>query len=132
MPDITKLVDWRDEFEIGIPEVDYEHRAMIDLINSTYTDLLLGNASADELLGEIYLRISSHFALEEKDMMAMQWTEFEQHKNDHENLLDQLRDIMDDVAASAEVDSEHLGARLSAWFTDHFGTFDARLHRALH
>ena len=53
------------------------------------------------------------------------------HKADHERLLDDLRDIMDEVAAQDVLDDEALSQRLSAWFGEHFRTHDARLHAAL-
>jgi hemerythrin len=51
----------------------------------------------EAFLGEIYARISAHFALEEKDMQARAYPERPAHKADHERLLDDLRDIMDEV-----------------------------------
>jgi hemerythrin len=31
-----KLVEWRNEFKIGIEEVDFEHQELIELINDSY------------------------------------------------------------------------------------------------
>jgi hemerythrin len=123
------LIKWRDEFSIGIPAVDHEHRELIDLIND------LHGASGSEpddvaaFLGEVLTRISAHFALEETTMRAIGYDRYGAHKADHERLLDDLRDMMDAVEAnpSAEV-GEALGARLSEWFGVHFRTEDARLH----
>ncbi|MBI2977298.1 MAG: hypothetical protein HYY38_00340 [Rhodospirillales bacterium] len=36
------LVDWRDDFKIGIDSVDYEHRQMIELINAVHEKLRRG------------------------------------------------------------------------------------------
>jgi len=54
-----------------------------------------------------------------------------QHKNDHERLLDEIRDIMEDFEASDRFDEGKLAQRLDAWFSRHFETHDARLHKAL-
>ena len=124
------LIRWQDSFEIGIAEVDFEHRRLIDLINQVYGET--GDlVSLEELLGEIHSGIAAHFALEEKDMAAIGWPEFDAHKEDHEALLDELRDIMDDAVATGRIDVMDLGTRLSDWFTGHFRSYDARLHRAL-
>ena len=53
-----------------------------------------------------------------------------QHKVDHERLLDEIRDIMDDFD-DHETASAQLGARLEAWFSRHFETHDACLHKSL-
>ena len=64
-------------------------------------------------------------------MQALRYDEFEAHKNEHERLLDEILDILDEVAASGRYDPQVLSSRLAAWFTGHFKTFDARLHRWL-
>ena len=54
-----------------------------------------------------------------------------QHKNDHERLLDEIRDIMEDYEVTDLFDEQLLAQRLDAWFSRHFETHDARLHHAL-
>ena len=128
------LIEWKDEFDIGIPSVDYEHRGMIQMINRLHGKLA---ESADrdtiaDFLGEIHALISAHFALEEKEMLEMAYDEFEAHKDDHEDLLDQIRDMMDEFEQDQSGDvTKELGGRLNQWFTEHFRTRDARLHRFL-
>ena len=125
------LIEWKDEFEIGIPSVDYEHRGMILMINKLH-EKLAENADRDtiiDFLGEIHTLISAHFALEEKEMMEMAYNEFEAHKEDHEDLLDQIRDMMDEMEQdSSGAVTKALGPRLNNWFGEHFRTRDARLH----
>jgi len=113
--------------------MDDEHREMIDLINGTY-EKLQSDAGADqveEFLGEILSTISMHFALEERMMRNAGYDEFQAHKDDHEVLLDRLRDLMDDYFADAAGAAIRLEQSLSDWFAEHFSTFDARLHGKL-
>lgn len=127
------LLEWRDEYRIGIAEVDHEHKELIGLINAVHAALGADRSSdrIEECLGEIYARVSAHFALEEKDMRAHGYPELGQHKADHERLLDDIRDIMDEHAESGVLDDQAFANRLAAWFGDHFKTFDARLHSFL-
>ena len=129
----TNLIEWRDEFSVGLPEVDHEHREMIAMINTLQLESAGGAEIASVLaaLGEIHARISAHFALEEKNMTSLGYEGYPEHKADHESLLDDLRDLMDEVATSRRFDPAVLGARLSAWFVVHFSTLDARFHRRL-
>jgi hemerythrin len=128
------LIEWKDEFEIGIPSVDFEHRGMILMINKLHGKLA-ENSDKDtiaDFLGEIHALISAHFALEEKEMLEMAYDEFEDHKENHEDLLDQIRDMMDELEQDRSGDvMQDLGRRLNHWFTEHFRTRDARLHRFL-
>lgn len=125
------LIEWREEFSVGLPEVDHEHREMIAMINALQLESASGaqGASVVAALGEIHARISAHFALEEKCMTSLGYEGYAEHKADHERLLDDLRDIMDEVTSTGRFDAASLGARLSAWFGDHFRTLDARFHR---
>lgn len=127
------LIAWDEKFSVGIASVDHEHRELIGLINETYDRLRRPDAdiTVPDFLGEIYTRISAHFALEEKLMRASRYVHFQEHKADHERLLDEIRDIMDDYEDKRDFDAEHFAQRLGAWFTGHFRTHDARLHRNL-
>lgn len=133
MQPASSLIEWRDEFSIGLPDVDHEHREMIAMINSLHQSL--GPVADVErivaALGEIHARIAAHFALEEREMHRLDYIAFSDHKEDHERLLDDILDIMDSVCAPADYDPELLGRRLSRWFSEHFRTHDARLHRWL-
>ena len=128
------LIEWKDEFSVGVASVDLEHRELIDLINDLHA-LIGENASAEEvvsMLGEIFAQISAHFALEEKYMRDSRYPFLEEHKADHEMLLDELRDIMDLVDEDGGYDELGLSQDMRRWFTEHFRTHDAKLHQHAH
>ncbi len=129
-----KLVEWRNEFKIGIEEVDFEHQELIELINDSYNKAKNEDSTMAviDCLGEIFAKISAHFALEEKDMRALKYDQYEDHKQDHEQLLDDIRDIMDEYDDMSTLDEKEFGQRLTDWFVNHFSTKDARLHQSLH
>jgi hemerythrin-like metal-binding protein len=127
------LLEWRDDFRIGIEEVDHEHRELIEQLNALHAEFR-GDGSSERVegfLGEILAGVSAHFALEEKVMRARAYDAFADHKADHERLLDDLRDLMDEQAGGGVLDEEAFAARLAEWFSAHFRTHDARLHRSL-
>ncbi len=128
------LVEWRDEFKIGIEEVDFEHQELIELINELYAETKKEDSAMAvmDCLEEIFAKISAHFALEEKVMRDLQYDEYEDHKEDHELLLDSIMDIMDEYADDTRLDEEEFADRLNDWFVRHFSTKDARMHRFLH
>jgi len=127
------LLQWKDQYSVGIAAVDHEHRELIDLINRLHDQLMAhaGKTTVSDFLGELFNGISAHFALEEHFMRERHYDQLSEHKGDHERLLDEIRDIMDDFEANAATASGALAGRLDAWFSRHFETHDARLHRAL-
>ncbi len=127
-------IEWQESYRLGIPAVDYEHQELIALLNDLYEGLQGGveQQSVDAFLGEVYARISSHFALEEKVMRDRGYDQYADHKAAHESLLEEIREIMDEHDSGAfENATGVLAERLQIWFTEHFRTHDARLHSRL-
>lgn len=125
------LIEWKNDFSVGITAVDLEHRELIALINDIHA-LMHQGATHDQVvssLGEIFAQISAHFALEEKFMREVQYEGYGAHKTDHESLLDEIRDIMDRVEDDGSYDESGLSSELERWFTIHFRTHDAKLHQ---
>lgn len=124
------LIEWRKEFETGIPGVDHEHRELVDLINRLHEHMASGadKARVAEFLGEVFARIAAHFALEESIMRKHAYDEYEAHKAEHERLLDEIRDIMDSASTAY---ASSLSTVVRDWFVNHFKSKDARLHRML-
>lgn len=127
------LLQWKSQYSVGVEAVDHEHRELIDLINRLYDQLAAGRSKVqvDAFFGDLFKGISAHFALEERFMREHGYDQLTQHKGDHERLLDEIRDIMDDFVDDEELDTARLAERLEAWFARHFETHDARLHKAL-
>ena len=129
----SPLIEWRDEFSVGIPGVDHEHQELVGIINELYAHLSDEGAEDEviEFLGEIYAKISAHFALEEREMRERGYDQYDEHKDDHEKLLDDLRDMMDAYEDNGQFSGQQLSAAMTAWFVEHFKTQDARLHKFL-
>lgn len=127
------LLKWRPEFSVGDPAVDHEHQELIDLVNRLAGSITDNRPrqEIDRSFGDLLRGISAHFAHEERQMRRAAYDQFEDHKSDHERLLDALRDVMDDDLVSPETSAERLVGILNDWFSGHFATHDARLHHKL-
>ena len=127
------LLRWKDHYSVGNAAVDHEHRELIDLINRLHEEMMKQGAAqrTEGFFGDLFRGISAHFALEERFMREQRYDGLKDHKADHERLLDEIRDIMDSCLQVEKIDQNELAARLDAWFSRHFETHDARLHKAL-
>jgi hemerythrin-like metal-binding protein len=127
------LLQWNDRYATGIEAVDHEHRELIDLINTLHEELVAkkSDLTVEGFFGDLFRAISAHFALEERFMREKSYDQLGQHKTDHERLLDEIRDLMDGTGAGDVTSQAELAERLDAWFSRHFETHDARLHKAL-
>lgn len=149
------LIQWRDDFTIGIPMVDHEHAALIGVINllGERLDRRFGDKEIRQSLGEIRMLIAAHFANEERIMRDLRFAEYAAHKADHDRLLGEIAEIvavaeLPDIIESPDIAvggiggsglaaplgtsafdwRVALGDRVGRWFARHFETFDARLH----
>jgi hemerythrin-like metal-binding protein len=126
-------LEWKDSYSVGVPAVDHEHRELIGLVNQLHRALasVQPEDAVAGIFGDLFRAISSHFALEERFMREHGYDQTTQHKADHERLLDELREIMDNYHDRKERSGENLTACVEAWFANHFQTHDARLHSRL-
>ena len=126
------VLHWRSQFSVGIKVVDHDHQELIGRIRNHQVSL---EECADtdkiiEILDAIYADIAEHFALEEKLMEQLRYAAYADHKEDHETLLDDLREIIAGVEDEGMLDQVQLTDDLNRWFSDHFRVHDAKLHRA--
>lgn len=126
-------IEWTQEFSVGNAAVDQEHELLIAQINKLYEELNLpmDSSTIESMLADIQTDISAHFALEELLMQEANYAEYEDHKRDHERLLDQIQDMIFHFTEDPDSGRELLTNRLSDWFSQHFKGFDARLHKQL-
>jgi len=131
------LLSWKPAYALGIPSVDLEHQELIAMINATHVRLEQASEDVTDrdaiaaMLGEIHAAIAAHFALEERVMRTAGYAGYVAHKDDHENLLEQILAMMDVYAADPEQGRQQLSRSLSEWFGRHFSSFDASLHGEL-
>lgn len=127
------LLQWKDHYSVGIDAVDHEHKELIALINRLHGEAAARGSkeAVSAFFGDLFKGISAHFALEERFMRERGYDQLTEHKGDHERLLDDIRDIMEELEGAAAIDSAVLAGRLDDWFSRHFETHDARLHKAL-
>ena len=88
-----KLLQWKNEYSVGDPAIDFEHRELINAINEVCDTLQQDEASVtqiQDMLGGVYSAVAAHFALEETTMRRHGYAEYEAHKQDHEKLLDEI------------------------------------------
>ncbi len=127
------LIEWSEEFTIGVPAIDREHREIVALVNRVYAQLADpdSDVTISDFLGELHARMAAHFETEEQLMRTRRYDQTEQHVAEHERLLDELREMMDQYEQAREYDETHLARRLGDWFTLHFKVHDSRLRDRL-
>ena len=132
---VSTNLHWDDSFLIGIDELDFEHKILLGDINRFHEELVGQEAKSEieRCLGEIYTRMQSHFALEEHFMKARKYPFFEEHKKEHEKLLDTYTEYMvqflNDSGTSSGI---KIDDNLKKWIVDHILSSDKKMSQMVH
>lgn len=121
---------WNPEFAVGIPEIDEQHRHLVDLINS-----LLKNCGRDDvattagILADLNVYVRDHFALEERLMRA---SAFEadfvaRHSAEHAYFAGALRDFTADFNSGRSGVTISLVEYLVHWLLHHIVVVDREM-----
>ncbi|MDP6574129.1 MAG: bacteriohemerythrin [Rhodospirillales bacterium] len=121
---------WSDDFLIGIEELDYEHRRLIENINELHRELLahVDMDRVEDTLGGIHARMQAHFALEEHVMVSHEYPHYPEHKAEHERLLDEYTELMTKFERAPNLgDRVAMEDILRQWIVDHILTSDKKM-----
>jgi hemerythrin len=126
-----QLLQWTDRYATGIATADQAHRSLIECVNRLHDGLFADDLTADRFLTCLLDEISTRFASEELALReSADEGRFADHKQDHDRLLDEVRDIIEATGQCDDIDSLELAFRLDGWFAHHFTTYDAQSVRA--
>ncbi len=124
------VLEWSDEYLIGIEGLDFEHKDLFNRLNELHEELAHQDDEAviRRCLGGIHARVSAHFALEERFMRDTNFRRYEQHKKEHDDFLEVIIDIMEAFRAAPDLSqSDVLEAQLQHWIVHHITTSDQEL-----
>ncbi|MDH3947377.1 MAG: bacteriohemerythrin [Gammaproteobacteria bacterium] len=124
------LFKWDDSFLIGIDELDHEHKVLIDDINRLHDELARHEEKSEieKCLGDICARMQAHFALEEHVMKEHGYKFFDEHKREHEKLLDGYTECMAQFLNDTSTPfSSPIENNLKHWVLTHIVTSDKKM-----
>ena len=124
------LFKWDESFLIGIEELDHEHKVLIDDIKRLHEELTRHNQKSEieKSLGDIYARMQAHFALEEHVMKEHEYEFFDEHKREHDELLDSFTEYMLQFLNDADVSTSiTVEGPLKHWVLNHIITSDKKM-----
>lgn len=116
-----KFVEWSDELSVKIEEIDAQHQVLVDLVNEMHEAIHQRHGSdvVMEILAKLadYTRI--HFAVEESLMRILHYPGYEEHKAEHAELIDHLKELQEKVRTGKTAIGFELMHFLKVWLTKH-------------
>lgn len=120
MSTAMSLVTWSNEFELGMPEIDAQHKVLIDLINQVWVAVIKkpDREAALRILGELEKYTIAHFTAEEIFMREMDYDQFKEHKDSHEKFIARIAQEKTKILAGQAITLEILQF-LKDWLINH-------------
>jgi len=82
--------DWRDDYSVGIEELDAHHRGLFEALDDLARRLAAGGEGAADALDELKARAARHYKAEERYMARWSYPGLEVHAQAHAELLAQM------------------------------------------
>jgi len=81
-------MSWKNDYSVGVKEIDQQHKKLIDLINALHEAMSKGQARSalGKILGELIAYCSTHFANEERLFAAHGYPDAADHKDKHQKM----------------------------------------------
>lgn len=117
---MEKIV-WKDEFSVGVRELDLQHQKIIKVINSLIDKprIFAKSQTTSSALAELTNYVSEHFLLEEKLLEENGYQNLLEHSKRHTAYSKKIAEFcLGSLNKKSEVPSELLNF-LTQWWTDH-------------
>ncbi|MCL2294016.1 MAG: bacteriohemerythrin [Spirochaetes bacterium] len=121
-------ITWSQTYSMGIKIIDDQHKGLLNFVND-----LFNNASGDEARERAYFQrvvheavkyVKTHFATEEKYMLAAKFPGYAEHKKAHEEFVFTIIQSVKDFEAGKRLALKKLAYFLRDWILSHVAIMD--------
>lgn len=122
------LIRWDNSLELGNPEIDGQHKSMVEALNKLHSAMLKGEGRSEvDSTSKFLLDYSaSHFAMEEKMMDSHAYPGLSSHKKFHADLIDSFTKMINGFERESTSLSIAVLATLEEYVTVHFMNEDSK------
>ena len=119
-----ELILWKNDYDTGIEQIDSQHQELLDIVNR----LLLASEEFKTVDTERFLiwvmpgikALEDHFSTEEKWMEEKNYIKLTEHKQKHDRMLIDLKEILDEVqSGKRKPELLTLALYVREWFIKH-------------
>ncbi|WP_300555244.1 bacteriohemerythrin [Desulfovibrio sp.] len=124
----NKFVQWTPNMDLGINDIDSQHRLLVDYINDLHS-AMTNNSSAQEMLGILRkLRdyTSTHFRDEEKHFVHSDYPSTKEHLQIHREFEAKVNEVEQGIKQGTITLSMDLLSFLKDWLVQHIMGMDAQ------
>ena len=127
--------EWADTMSVGVPEIDSQHRELINLLNRLFVSVVERDKDKTtiEILDALIDYTKTHFTLEEELMLVAGYDpgEFVTHQRAHQNFIEKVGTAAHKNLVEGKSVSFELIHFLKNWLREHIMVSDMRYSECL-
>lgn len=122
----SKGIVWKEEYSVGIPSLDNDHKRLIFLLNQFKTayDYDMSAEFERQALEQLVEYTRFHFTREEELMQQANYPDFEGHKKQHENMIAQVESFVELYRQQGHDSLNEVSDFLTNWLINHINGTD--------
>ena len=127
-----KTIKWTRDLEVGIPEIDADHKMLLGYLNDLFIacSASQGPAVLSKTLCQVQRYAREHFVHEEDVMRKMGFSGLDEHRAAHAELVSELDDLIDEFEAEASHELSNKTLQfLEDWLLHHILIDDKKIGR---
>jgi hemerythrin-like metal-binding protein len=115
------VIVWKDEYSVGVDELDQGHKKLIAMINELYLAMMndRGQKLVNTIISEMLDYAKDHMTLEEGYMRQASYLGLLQHHREHEDFIAKAKDLKQRSEEGEFVLSFEVIQFLSDWLNEH-------------
>jgi hemerythrin-like metal-binding protein len=123
------LFIWKPSYEVGIAEIDHDHRMLVGMINELYEAMKEGRGYEliNQTMEQLLAYVARHFATEESFMRASGYLALEYHEQEHRRFTTMLMEMDQRRRQGHAPSSVEMMTFLCDWLRDHVTSVDKDL-----
>jgi len=124
------LITWSDKFSCGIKLIDDQHKELVELVNEMFNHVT-GNDLQEKnyfnrVINDAVAYVKTHFATEEKLMLATKFDGYAEHKKEHESFILAVVENIKDYEAGKRLTLSTFTRFLKDWVLSHIALMDKK------
>lgn len=117
----NRFVEWNDSLSVGIEAIDADHKRLLGMINQLQTaaHYHTDDEMIEKTLNDLVEYTKYHFSREEEIMQANDYPDFDGHKQQHEDMVNQVLKFIDEYRVDKTRTIDNVTLFLKTWLINH-------------